>query len=640
MYEEIFGHFGLARNPFLVSPDPENFYSTAAHDEALLQLVSRIEARQGLMVLTGEAGTGKTIVLRYLLDWLRKYNYSTAYVFHPLLRSADLLELILQDFGIVCVSTRKKDLRIALKNWLIDRHKAGECPVILIDEAQALKLQALAELRALLNLQVEGVRLVQVVLVGQPSLEERLGQQNFASAVRVMYECKLPALSAGETAGYICSRLSVAGAVDAGLIPEASVSDIYRYSKGIPRVINLLCEHAFLAAYADRRKSISPEDVLRVAQYFDLCGAAASTAETAPSVTYCGLIPFPRAESALVEPRDGAAVAVAEAAVALELEPQMAIEETSSDAVVTVPFLAEPVPDPHLLDSAQSSVAVASEQAAEFAVAVLEDAPSVPETASELLEQVVVSHVWNLLPEFAASANSARTETSVRAQVEVEAALIPEAEANVEVAEGVAEQEPGALELVTAVIEERGETAAEPVMAMVAVEPATAADPTPEIAEPFVACEPIPLEPLASPQAPEPPTAAPVAAVAPMPVAAVTPLPLAVAKPRPTPVVGASCKTRAVPVARFVLIDVAKVRASVTKFAASRSRVAFEVVARVTKSFVGYWRAVGRSLVRDSSALARECSIWLQQPVDRKGISALSRRAILAASAWLRHPIH
>jgi general secretion pathway protein A len=638
MYEEIFGHFGLARNPFLVSPDPENFYSTAAHDEALLQLVSRIEARQGLMVLTGEAGTGKSIVLRYLLDWLRKYNYSTAYVFHPLLRSADLLELILEDFGIVCFSTRKKDLRIALKNWLIDRHKAGECPVILIDEAQALKLQALAELRALLNLQVEGVRLVQVVLVGQPSLEERLGQQNFASAVRVMYECKLPALSAGETAGYICSRLSVAGAVDAGLIPEASVSDIYRYSKGIPRVINLLCEHAFLAAYADRRKSISPEDVLRVAQYFDLCGAAALIAETAPSVIYCGLIPFPRAESALVEPRDGAAVAVAEAAVALDLEPQMAMEETSSDAVVTVPFLAEPVPDPHLLDSAQSSVAIVSEQAAEFAVAVLEDAPSVPETASELLEQVVVSHGWNLLPEFAASANSARTETSVRAQVEVEAALIPEA--NVEVVEGVAEQELVALEPVTAFIEEHGEIAPEPVMAMVAVEPATPANPTPEIAEPFVALEPIPFEPLAPPQAPEPPTPAPVAAVAPMSVASVTPLPLAVAKPRPTPVVGASSKTRVVPVARFVLIDVAKVRASVTKFAASRSRVAFEVVARATKSFVGYWRAVGRSLVRDSSALARECSIWLQQPVDRKGISALSRRAILAASAWLRHPIH
>jgi general secretion pathway protein A len=609
MYEQIFGHFGLARNPFLVSPDPENFYSTAAHDEALLQLVSRIEARHGLMVLTGEAGTGKTIVLRYLLDWLRKYTYSTAYVFHPLLRSADLLELILQDFGIVCFSTRKKDLRIALKNWLLDRHKAGACPVILIDEAQALKLQALAELRALLNLQVEGVRLVQVVLVGQPSLEERLRQQNFASAVRVMYECKLPPLSPAETAGYICSRLSVAGAVDTGLIPEASVSDIYRYSKGIPRVINLLCEHAFLAAYADRRKSISPEDVLRVAQYFDLCGAAALIEETARSATYCGLIPFPRAESALVEPREGAAVAVAETAVALELEPQMAMEETSSDAVVTAPFLAEPVSDPHLLDSAQSSVAIVSEQAEQFAVAVLEDAPSVPEMAPELLEQVVLSHVWNLLPEFAASANSARTETSVRAQREVEAALTPEAEANVEVAEGVAEQEPVALELVTAIIEERGETAPGPVMAMVAGQP-------------------------------DPPTAAPVAAVAPMPVAAVTPLPLAVAKPRPTPVVGASSKTRVVPLARPVLIDVAKVRASATKFAASRSRMAFEVVARATKSFVAYWRAVGRSLVCDSSALARECSIWLQQPVDRKGISALSRRAILAASAWLRHPIH
>jgi general secretion pathway protein A len=622
MYEEIFGHFGLARNPFLVSPDPENFYSTAAHDEALLQLVSRIEARQGLLVLTGEAGTGKTIVLRYLLDWLRKYNYSTAYVFHPLLRSADLLELILQDFGIVCFSTRKKDLRIALKNWLIDRHKAGECPVILIDEAQALKPPALDELRALLNLHVEGVRLVQVVLVGQPSLEEKLGQQNSAGAVRVMYQCKLLALSAGETAGYIGSRLSVAGAVGADLIREESVSDIYRYSKGIPRVINLLCEHAFLAAYADRRKSISPEDVLRVAQYFDLCGAAAPIPEVAPSVAYCSRIPFPWPEVVLVERRESATVAVAETAVALELEPHTATEEAIFDSPVTAPVLEELAPEQHFLDSAESSVTVVDAQARGCAAAVLEDAPTASEIACELPAQLVASRIWNLLPEFAASANSARTEIAVRARDPEETVFAPEADAIVEVAEEVAEEEPITLEPVAAFVEELGETAPEPVMAVVALEPAIPVDTTPEIAEPFVALQPIPLEPLAPPPAPEPPTPAAVVAVA------------------PTPVVGASSKPHVVPVVRPPRIDVAKVRASVTKFAASRSRVAFEVMARATKSFVGYWRAVGRSLVRDSSALARECSIWLQQPVDRKGISALSRRAILAASAWLRHPIH
>ena len=149
MYEGFLGHFGLARNPFQVSPDPAHFYSTVAHDEAVLQLVSRIEARQGFLVLTGDAGTGKTMVLRYLLDWLRKYSYSTAYVFYPLFRSTDVLELILGDFGIPCNSHSKRELMLTLKNWLIDRRKMGDCPVIIIDEAQALKSRTLRKLGAL-----------------------------------------------------------------------------------------------------------------------------------------------------------------------------------------------------------------------------------------------------------------------------------------------------------------------------------------------------------------------------------------------------------------------------------------------------------------------------------------------------------
>lgn len=302
MYEEIYGHFGLTRNPFLVSPDPESFFSTAAHDEALLQLVSRIEARQGFLVLTGEAGTGKTIVLRYLLDWLRKYNYPTAYVFHPLLRSADLLELILEDFGVPCYSSSKKELLLALKHWLINRHGTGDCPVILIDEGQALRDKTLRELGALLRLHVQGTRLVQLVLAGQPSLEEKLDERKLAELhMRVMYHGKIPALTVAETAGYIVSRLVVAGAVDSGFFPEESVQEIFGYSRGIPRVINLLCEHALLSAYADRRKIINPTDVLRVAQYFDLSGAPQLDKDAVASGTFCRLIPFPHLETAVAE---------------------------------------------------------------------------------------------------------------------------------------------------------------------------------------------------------------------------------------------------------------------------------------------------------------------------------------------------
>jgi general secretion pathway protein A len=620
MYEEIFGHFGLARNPFLVSPDPENFHSTAAHDEALLQLVSRIEARQGLLVLTGEAGTGKTIVLRYLLDWLRKYRYSTAFVFHPLLRSADLLELIVQDFGIVCFSSRKRDLRIALKNWLIDRHKDGECPVILIDEAQALKAQALAELHALLNLQIEGARLVQVVLAGQPTLEEKLAQQNFAGVVRVMYQCTLSPLSVSETAAYIASRLSTAGAIDTTLIPQESLLDIYRYSKGIPRVINLLCEHTFLAAYADRRQSINPEDVLRVAQYFDLCGASASIAETVSAGGYCCLIPFPRQELAAIEQRTSAAQTVVETVVSLEF----ATNVTAQAAVSSVASV-EAVEESDMLQRFEGAVAVADVPAAEYTVAVPQHMLPGPEQTAEPELHVEPAHVWKLLPEFAASINLAATaarEEETRRTLEPDTAI------------SNAEPEPVEFEPAAIRIEEVGGAA--PLAVTVAVAPELAPIVAAEVLaapEPVVVVTPTAVEP------PKAPSSVLTASEAPLVVA---PPPVPEAKPVPAPVVKAPVKVRpaVVAVTRSATVNQKKIRPSPTRFAAPQRRAAVQSMVRIKKRFVDYWRGVGRSFVRDSRAFARHCSLWLQKPIDGKGISAVSRRAVVAASAWLRHPIH
>jgi general secretion pathway protein A len=158
MYEQFFAHFGLQRNPFQVSPDSTHYYSTAAHDEVLLQLVSRIEVHQGFMVITGEAGTGKSTVLQYLLDWLKKYGDSSAYIFHSHVNFSDLLQMILEEFGVPFSSSSKRDLLAILKNWLIDRHRAGDSPVILIDEAQSLRNRTLDQLRRLLDLEVQGVR--------------------------------------------------------------------------------------------------------------------------------------------------------------------------------------------------------------------------------------------------------------------------------------------------------------------------------------------------------------------------------------------------------------------------------------------------------------------------------------------------
>jgi general secretion pathway protein A len=293
MYEEFFAHFGLQRNPFHVSPDPKQFYSTTTHDEALLQLVFGIESRKGLMVLTGEPGTGKSTILRYLLEWLEQYKYSTAYVYHTLLSSMDLLQLILRDFGIASDSRDKNELLDALKKWLVKRHAAGDCPVIIVDESQLLKSQVLDTLRTLLNQEVRGAKLVQLILAGQPQFEEKLHDRKLAKLRDKIYcHCRLRPLTLGETSGYIAARLKGAGANGAASFPEEVVAEIQRYSNGIPRVVNLFCEHSLLAAYADRRAAIRRSDVMRVAQQFDF--AEEGIQETAETYdTFSRLIPFP-----------------------------------------------------------------------------------------------------------------------------------------------------------------------------------------------------------------------------------------------------------------------------------------------------------------------------------------------------------
>src|SRR3974390_425998 len=291
MYEEVFGHFGLARNPFAVSPDPTSLYSTLAHDEALLQLAFGVKNQQGLMVLTGEPGTGKTTVLRYFLDWLQqREHYSTAYVFHTFVHSTDLLQLILKDFGLPYEGRSKGEMVIAVMTWLQARHKMGDCPVIVIDEAQALSNASFEEIRMLLNAQVRGAQLVQIVLAGHLQLEQKLRQPHMEQLrQRIMCYWRLAPLKFEETQGYIFKRLAWAGANDPIAFPPETVREIYKSLKGISRGINLLCEHALLSCYADRRHSVDVCDVTTAVRQFELDGEEDPDQEPSRTNVFCRL---------------------------------------------------------------------------------------------------------------------------------------------------------------------------------------------------------------------------------------------------------------------------------------------------------------------------------------------------------------
>ena len=277
-YQHMFRSFGLKENPFQVSPDPRFLFSGPSYETALAELMFGIEARRGLLALTGEAGTGKTTLLRHFLQWLNSRQFSSSYIFHTHLHPADLFELVLRDFGVPVESTRKSDLLAALHRWLHDRQMQGDSPVIVIDEAQALSLRTLGELNLLLNLENARGKLVQIVLAGQPELEEKLRRPELrALRQRIMVRCRLPLLSLEETQDYIASRLLGAGGSGAQTFPPETVQTIYSYARGIPRVVNLLCEQALIGAYADRSTTVSSANVRRVAAEFDLVGESFET---------------------------------------------------------------------------------------------------------------------------------------------------------------------------------------------------------------------------------------------------------------------------------------------------------------------------------------------------------------------------
>ena len=280
MYKEF---YGLRANPFNVNPDPRYLFLTRHTEEALACLTYGIQSRKGFVLLTGEVGTGKTTLINKLLEWLRLQQVATAFIFNSRLNVPQFLDYMMADFGIPCDSKAKSQILLRLYNWLLDRYRAGETAVLIVDEAQNLSDEVLEEIRMLTNLETFTEKLLQIVLVGQPELEQKLKQPQLRQLrQRLTLRAKTHALTLDETKAYVQQRLRIAGSNGQQIFePEALVS-IHRYALGIPRVINLLCEHCLVSAFVDQQKIIGPAVVDGVARDFDLGDNTTSGTLTTP----------------------------------------------------------------------------------------------------------------------------------------------------------------------------------------------------------------------------------------------------------------------------------------------------------------------------------------------------------------------
>jgi type II secretory pathway predicted ATPase ExeA len=268
MYQKF---FGLRESPFNVNPDPRYLYLTRQIQESLAGLTYGIQNRKGFILLTGEVGTGKTTLLNRLLDWLRGQRVATAYIFNSRLDVNQLFDFIMAEFEIPCETREKSLVLMRLNQWLLERYRAGETAVLIVDEAQNLSNEVLEEIRLLTNLETSTEKLLQIVLTGQPELEEKLKLPQLRQLrQRITLRCRTAPLSLEETFGYIAERLRIAGANGEPIFSKESIQAVHHYSHGIPRVVNLLCEHSLINAYVDSLRPVPSHMVEEVAREFQL----------------------------------------------------------------------------------------------------------------------------------------------------------------------------------------------------------------------------------------------------------------------------------------------------------------------------------------------------------------------------------
>jgi len=265
MYKEF---YRLRLNPFEMTPDPSFLFLTRRHQEALMALYYGVHRRKGFVALTGDVGTGKTLLIRCLLRMLKDSEIACAYVFNSRLSTLDFLHYLAAEFGIAASGKTKGEVLQDLRKHLIARHRKTLTNMIVVDDAQGLSIKLLEEIRLLTNLETEQEKLLQIVLVGQPELDEKLDSFELRQLrQRIALRSHLEPLDLAETGGYIRHRLQLAGAPAEAcdLFAEETIERIYRHSRGVARLINTVCENALVTAFARQLTSVPPDIIDEVA---------------------------------------------------------------------------------------------------------------------------------------------------------------------------------------------------------------------------------------------------------------------------------------------------------------------------------------------------------------------------------------
>ena len=267
MYKEF---FGLEDTPFTLTPDPRFIVFTPSYNEVLASLYYGLENAKGLIVLTGEVGTGKTTALRWILRRLDS-SVLAAYIFNPRLSIDEFYHHVTQMLGIKDWSN-KAELLMQMGKVLEERHRRGLRTVLIIDEAHELSDFVLEEIRLLMNFESDNAKHLQIVLTGQPELRDKLNQPNLRQLKqRVALRCKMHQLpTAEEVERYITERLLIAGSEQPNIFTPGAIDYLYQCSEGIPRQINNICDNAMLSSYASGEQIIGRKTIEQVADNLDL----------------------------------------------------------------------------------------------------------------------------------------------------------------------------------------------------------------------------------------------------------------------------------------------------------------------------------------------------------------------------------